>query len=241
MMVSNLPHKRVWNEVSVIIGYQLGNKSDVAVHVGGSVFPMYGKDDGAWIRNPKDEMRLVDLMRANASLTVQATSPRRIVDDYALNGLGDALARTAKECQLPATPPEAPPRQPPGATAQEATGLALFQKYNLIGTYAYDCGREVSKSNEYFVHRPLDAARVQRDTMNGPQERIFVTVWERGRETRANVIALTGTVNDQPSQATYMIDANRMRITESIVGGRQVIANGRFTNGAETQWANKCA
>jgi hypothetical protein len=52
--------------------------------------------------------------------------------------------------------------------AHAASAPEIFQKHNLIGIFAWDCGKPASESNLYFVNRVLDASRIQRDQMSGP-------------------------------------------------------------------------
>jgi hypothetical protein len=53
---------------------------------------------------------------------------------------------------------------------------AIFEKYNLLGTFAWDCSKPASKDNFYYVHRLLDADHVQRDQMSGPTQRDWLAV-----------------------------------------------------------------
>jgi Caspase domain len=142
----------------------------------------------------------------------------------------------------------------PGATAQStvvqppvdsvqtprASVKALFEKYNLLGTFAFDCSKPVSRDNRYYVHRSLDADRVQRDMMSGPTTRDFSVVFERASESRPNEVVLGGTRDGEPVESVYRVESTRSRVLESTVAGRKEISGGRFVNGGETPWMNKC-
>jgi hypothetical protein len=143
-------------------------------------------------------------------------------------------------------PPSAKPQtavvQPPVASVQtpRASVKAIFEKHNLLGTFALDCNKPVSRDNRYYVHRLLDADRVQRDMMSGPTTRDFGVVFERAAESRPNEIVLGGMRDGEPVESVYRVEPSRARVLESTVAGRKEISGGRFVNGGETPWMNKC-
>ncbi len=101
VFVSTRPADKVKNEVSVIIGYPFKTSSDATAEVGTAKFAMYTKDDGAWIKNAGEELRMVDAMRKGADLTVKGTSGRgtQSTDQYSLKGLAQALDKIEQECK----------------------------------------------------------------------------------------------------------------------------------------------
>jgi hypothetical protein len=128
-----------------------------------------------------------------------------------------------------------------GAQAQSASVQALFDKHNLLGTFAFDCARPVSRENRYYVHRPLGAGQVQRDMMSGPTTRDFAVIWERGSELRPDQVALVGTRDGQPVESVYQVEPGRMRVLESTAAGKAEIVGGRFVDGGSpTPWAVRC-
>jgi hypothetical protein len=129
----------------------------------------------------------------------------------------------------------------PAAQAQSASVQALFDKHNLLGTFAFDCAKPVSRDNRYYVHRPLDAGLVQRDMMSSPTTRDFAVIWERGSELRSDQIALSGLRDGQPVESVYLVEPGRVRVLESTFAGRKEIVGGRFVDGgAATPWAIRC-
>jgi len=100
MFVSSRPAERVKDEVSIIIGYGFKPNSDATIDLGGTNFPMYTQNDGAWIKNAAEEARLVDSMRKGSDLVVKGTSARgtQTTDTYSLKGLAQALDRVGQEC-----------------------------------------------------------------------------------------------------------------------------------------------
>ena len=101
MFISSRPAEKVKDEVSVIIGYGLKPNTDASIDVGGSNYPMFTQNDGAWIKNPADEARLVDALRKGTDAVVKGTSARGTssTDTYPLRGLAQALDRVGQECQ----------------------------------------------------------------------------------------------------------------------------------------------
>ena len=99
VFISTRPAENVRNEISVVIGYPF--KGDATAEVGSVKFAMYTQNDGAWIKNVAEEVRLIDAMRKGADLTVKGTSTRGTgsTDTYSLKGLAQAMDRVAQECK----------------------------------------------------------------------------------------------------------------------------------------------
>ena len=126
------------------------------------------------------------------------------------------------------------------SAAQAATVKEIFEKHDLLGTFALDCTKPVSRGNYYDVHRAVDSNRVERDRMSGPAVRDFIVIWERTTENRPNEISLRGTRDGQPADAVYRAEPGRMRIMEGTVAGKKVVTGGRAANGSEMPWVYKC-
>jgi hypothetical protein len=126
------------------------------------------------------------------------------------------------------------------AQAQDTSAKLLFEKYKLIGTFAFDCSKPPADNNRYYVHRVMPTAHVQRDMMSGPTTRDFAVIWAQGQDLTGNQIALTGTRDGQPLTSTYLIEGNRLRVMESTVAGKKEIEGGRFVGSGPTPWANRC-
>jgi hypothetical protein len=126
------------------------------------------------------------------------------------------------------------------SSAQAASVKEVFEKHNLIGTFAWDCSKPPSRENIYYVHRVLDASRVQRDGMDGPSNRAFLVLIEQVTELGPSEFSLTGTRDGKPFASVYRVAPNRMLVVESTINGKVEVANGRFLNGQELPWANRC-
>ena len=101
IFVSTRPAENVRNEISVVIGYPFKPGSEATVELGSANCAMCTQADGAWVKNPAEEARMVDAMRKGADLVVKGESGRgtKSADSYALRGLAQALDRIAQECK----------------------------------------------------------------------------------------------------------------------------------------------
>ncbi|MGJ4963742.1 invasion associated locus B family protein [Bradyrhizobium oligotrophicum] len=99
--VSTRPSEKVFNEVSIMIGYALKPGSDAAVEVGGASYAMYTQGDGLWIKNAAEEERMVEAMRKAPEAVVKGVSAKgtETTDVFSLKGLAQALDRIAQDCR----------------------------------------------------------------------------------------------------------------------------------------------
>jgi Invasion associated locus B (IalB) protein len=99
--VSTRPSEKVFNEVSVMIGYALKPGSESSLEVGGASYAMYTQGDGLWIKNAAEEERMVEAMRRAADAVVKGVSAKgtETTDTFSLKGLSQALDRIAQDCK----------------------------------------------------------------------------------------------------------------------------------------------
>ena len=99
--VSTRPSEKVFNEVSIMIGYTLKPGSESTLEVGGASYAMYTQGDGLWIKNAAEEERMVEAMRRSADVVVKGVSAKGTVtvDTFSLKGLSQALDRIAQDCR----------------------------------------------------------------------------------------------------------------------------------------------
>ena len=127
------------------------------------------------------------------------------------------------------------------AAAQAQSARTEFEKLGLIGTHTLDCSQPVSESNGYIIYRALDATRVQRDTMVGPTNRMFVSVAETSHATVPNEITVSGTADGKKIVYTIRLDGPRHRIWTWTEDGVKSVENGVWTEQKyEMPWLNKC-
>ena len=84
-----------------MIGYPFKPGSEGSADIGSSKYALYTQNDGAWVKNPAEEARMVDAMRRGADLVISGESGRgtKSTDRYSLKGLSQALDRVAAECK----------------------------------------------------------------------------------------------------------------------------------------------
>jgi hypothetical protein len=99
--VSTRPAEKVFNEVSIMIGYALKPGSESSLEVGGASYAMYTQGDGLWIKNAAEEEQMVNAMRKSAEVTVKGVSAKgtETTDVFSLKGLSQALDRLAQDCK----------------------------------------------------------------------------------------------------------------------------------------------
>jgi Invasion associated locus B (IalB) protein len=99
--VSTRPSEKVFNEVSIMIGYAVKPGSESTLEVGGASYSMYTQGDGLWIKNAAEEERLVDAMRKSPDVVVKGVSAKgtETTDTFSLKGLAQALDRATQDCR----------------------------------------------------------------------------------------------------------------------------------------------
>lgn len=99
--VSSRPGEKVFNEVSIMIGYTLKPGAEGALEIGSAKYAMYGQGDGLWIKNAAEEDAMVDALRKGGDVTVKGVSAKgtQTIDVFSLKGLAQALDRVAQDCR----------------------------------------------------------------------------------------------------------------------------------------------
>ena len=122
------PAERVRNEVSFVMGFELGGAEAVKDAEGQEEVRCEGQEDrkeaenrdrqpdrdrrrrqfdllpkgsDLWVKNPAEESQLIDEMRKGAQLKIQRRPRRRAVvtvDTYSLTGFSQAIDRALKDC-----------------------------------------------------------------------------------------------------------------------------------------------
>ena len=99
--VSTRPTENVRNEISIVVGYPFKAGFEASADIGSAKYALYTQGDGAWVKNPAEEARMVDAMRKGSDMIIVGESGRgtKSTDRYALKGLSQALDRVAQECR----------------------------------------------------------------------------------------------------------------------------------------------
>src|ERR1041384_7356080 len=61
--VSTRPTENVRNEISIVVGYPFKPGYEASADIGAAKYALYTQGDGAWVKNPAEEARMVDAMR----------------------------------------------------------------------------------------------------------------------------------------------------------------------------------
>lgn len=98
--VTNWVSDGIKNELSVKNGYEFKDSSQPTVEVGGTEFAMFTRGDNAFLRDPEDEKRLLQLMKAGAKMTVtgETAGGQQTTDTYSLFGLTASVNTLNEEC-----------------------------------------------------------------------------------------------------------------------------------------------
>src|SRR5262249_43921891 len=128
------------------------------------------------------------------------------------------------------------------AGSQAGSVRALFEKYDLVGAFAHNCGKPVGGGNLYIFHRVVGGDNVERAQMSGATRQDFKMVVDRAAESGPNELAISGTIDARRFDMLLRIEGKRMQTLESATeGGQTVIAGGHFASGgAPVPWFSKC-
>src|ERR1700688_1260023 len=107
------------------------------------------------------------------------------------------------------------------SSVQAASVKEIFEKYNLLGTFAWDCTQPASKDNDYYVSRLLDTDHAQWDRMSGPTTRASATVFDKAAELKPNEIAVSGSVDGNASDGVWRVEPTQMLQWEATIAGKK--------------------
>ena len=175
-------------------------------------------------------------------LDVTICAPDNLKQVWALFQASEASAGEAPAIQT-STPAQTP-----------AALKAILERHDLMGTFAEDCGKDPSDTNQYIVHRVADAGRVERNQMKDRNARSYAALVENAEELSANDVAMNIVIMETVSaqmkgwkmHLITRVDDNRIRLMQSgpLTGpyaGRTTIFAGKAANGGgETHWLTKC-
>jgi invasion protein IalB len=101
MLISSRPGEKIKDEVSIVFGYGLKPNSDANMEIAGGSYAFFTQGDGAWVKNPAEEPKLVETLRKGLDVTVKGTSAKGTVstDVYSLKGLAQALDKIGQVCR----------------------------------------------------------------------------------------------------------------------------------------------
>ena len=103
IQIAHRPAKKVRDEVSVTAGYTYKPKSAVKVDIDGKRYSMFTEGRNAWVRNAKDDRKLVRALIRGSRMVVRGRSSRNTltIDTYSLKGFTKAYRRASQACNVP--------------------------------------------------------------------------------------------------------------------------------------------
>lgn len=99
--VSAWPKDGIRTEFSVKGGYRFKKNTAVQVTIGTATFQLFARNDRAFVRNPTEELKLIEAMKKGSRMTVKGVSEQGTgtTDSYSLIGLSQALQELASGCR----------------------------------------------------------------------------------------------------------------------------------------------
>lgn len=98
--VASWPQAGVKAEVSVRAGAALRIGVPAQIAIGSEQFTLFTKQDGAYVDNPIDELKLLEAMKKGSQMTFSAQMEEggAVSDTFSLSGLAAALAHVTQGC-----------------------------------------------------------------------------------------------------------------------------------------------
>ena len=103
MFISRRPANGVKNEISLDMGFPVKeNATNAVAEIGPTHYDLVLKGTYAWLKNPAEEVAMMETLRKGAKLVVKAPSIKGNVttDSYSLTGLAQAWEKVQKDCPL---------------------------------------------------------------------------------------------------------------------------------------------
>jgi Ricin-type beta-trefoil lectin domain len=155
---------------------------------------------------------------------------------------------------LQASDAAANPSTPAQAPAAALSVQTIFGRHGLLGTFADDCTKDPSDSNQYIIHSALDATHVERDQMKSRTVRSYAAFVDDASELTSSDVAMNISIaetiiaqmKDWRMHLVTRVDGNRIRLMESVpltgpyAGEANVTGGKAATGGGETHWLTKC-
>lgn len=100
LMITHWPARSRRDEVMLLTGYAHEEGSEVTVTIGSLEEEMFTSADGAWLRNPESDDRVVAAMRAGQTMVSTGTSARGtdVEYQYSLSGVIAAHNAISRAC-----------------------------------------------------------------------------------------------------------------------------------------------
>jgi hypothetical protein len=100
LSISTRPAEKVYNEMSIILGFPSADGSIGELTIGNSSFQLISKGNSAWLKNISEEKNVIELMKNNSIMKTKTVSLKGNVtyDTYLLSGMNRAMDMIRKSC-----------------------------------------------------------------------------------------------------------------------------------------------
>lgn len=98
--VSSWPKDGIRSQVSVLLGYDLNDQSEISITIGNRSFKLFAKDDKGFVGDGTNELQLIDAIKRGNFMTVTAKTKdgTETSDTYSLIGATAAINALAAGC-----------------------------------------------------------------------------------------------------------------------------------------------
>jgi hypothetical protein len=100
LYLTHRPSEGVDAELNVVAGFPLAPDQPVALSVDGHAYPLFSKDDAAWLKDPTQNGNLAGNMRAGSSVVVDlvSTKGQKVRESFSLAGATAASKAIGSGC-----------------------------------------------------------------------------------------------------------------------------------------------
>lgn len=100
LYLTHRPAEKISNELNLVAGFMLSSDQPATLTVAGQTYPLFVKDDAAWLADPGQSDSLAGIMRAGTSVVIEATSDRgiKVKETFSLAGATAASRAISSSC-----------------------------------------------------------------------------------------------------------------------------------------------
>jgi len=100
LYLSSRPADSVSNEINLVAGFTMAADQPASLSVAGQTFPLFVKDDAAWLEDPTQNDNLAGQMRAGTTAVIDVTSDKgiKIEETFSLAGATAASKAVSSGC-----------------------------------------------------------------------------------------------------------------------------------------------
>lgn len=101
MQIAHRPEEKVYDEVSVQVGYAVGQEVPPELSIGKTAWKLFADRETVWSRTPQDDAAIVEALKKGGTVTLVAQSTRgtKTTDSFSLAGFKQAYAKLEELCK----------------------------------------------------------------------------------------------------------------------------------------------